>query len=81
MKDMNSCGGQELRMIGEKRLEVVDSVRSREPSPCGIAFGDSILPVPNGQDSTDPFDFAQGSACCLGCGEDDGIKKRDGHRP
>jgi len=26
---------------------VVDSVRSREPSPCGIAFGDSILPVSN----------------------------------
>jgi hypothetical protein len=34
------------------RRLIVDSVRSREPSPCGIAFGDSILPVPNGQDWT-----------------------------
>jgi hypothetical protein len=33
-------------------LEVVDSVRSSEPSPCGNAFGDSILTVSNGQDST-----------------------------
>ena len=31
---------------------IVDSVRSREPSPFGIAFGDSILPVPNGQEAT-----------------------------
>jgi hypothetical protein len=56
---------------------IVDSVRFREPSPYGIAFGDSILPVPNGQDSTDPFDFAQGSACCLGYGQDDGKDRRE----
>jgi len=30
---------------------IVDSIRSRESSPCGIACGDSILPVPNEQDS------------------------------
>jgi hypothetical protein len=43
---------QGSRLKAEKQLEVVDSVRSREPSPCGIAFGYSILPVPNEQDST-----------------------------
>ena len=38
--------------IWERGELILDSVRPREPSPCGIAFGDSILPVPNGQDST-----------------------------
>jgi len=42
----------------KKWLEIVDSVRSRKPSPYGIAFGDSILSVPNGQDSTS-LRFAQ----------------------
>ncbi len=31
---------------------IVDSVRSRSPSPCGIACGDSILTIPYDQDST-----------------------------
>jgi hypothetical protein len=39
-------------IIAGKSGRVVDSVRFREPSPYGIAYGDSILTVPNGQDST-----------------------------
>jgi len=31
---------------------IVNSDRSRDPSPYVIACGDSILAVPNGQDST-----------------------------
>ena len=36
----------------------VDSIRSREPSPCGIASDDSIFLVPNEEDST-PLRFVQ----------------------
>jgi len=45
--------------LGERRAErilrQVDSVRSREPSPFGIAYGDSVLLVPNEQDQDDRF--------------------------
>ena len=37
--------------LGDQAELIVDSVRSRESSPCGIAFGDSILSIPNRQDS------------------------------
>jgi hypothetical protein len=49
---INGIGwGRDVFFWTRMRL-VVGPVRSREPSPCGIAFGDSILPVPYGQDST-----------------------------
>src|ERR1700722_10385262 len=35
----------------QAQLLGIDSVRSHSPSPCGIACGDSILLVPNSQDS------------------------------
>jgi hypothetical protein len=43
-----------MKKAESKMVRGVDSVRSREPSPYGIAFGDSILPVPNRQDATAP---------------------------
>jgi tRNA dimethylallyltransferase len=57
-------GYREIAEAGPRKTEEATelrrqfSVRSREPSPCGIACGDSILPVPNGQNSK-----ATGQAC------------------
>ncbi len=39
-------------MLSKAAELIVDSVRSREPSPYGIAAAIPFLPVPNGQDST-----------------------------
>jgi hypothetical protein len=50
--NLGTRGKGSFLCAGKKYLEFVDSVRSREPSPYEIAFGDSILTVPNGQDST-----------------------------
>ena len=48
---------QSFEQTGKRQAELilrrVDSVRSREPSPFGIACGDSVLLVPNGQDQDD----------------------------
>jgi hypothetical protein len=37
---------------------------------------EGIWKLPGADPSTNPFDFAQGSAGCLGGGQDDGIEKR-----